>query len=98
MDFTRIFIFQMWYGLLSLEKLKEIFPSNRYTIDANFVYETIKKLHLDTDSKILDIGTGYGTMACILAIIGFNVLTGQAKEWTSPFGKIMQKLLVLKIK
>jgi ubiquinone/menaquinone biosynthesis C-methylase UbiE len=84
MYFISIFIFQLWRGILSLEKLKEIYLSNRYTIDATFIYETIKKLHLDVDSKILDIGTGYGTMACILAIIGFNVLTGQPKELEHP--------------
>lgn len=71
----------MGYGILSLEKLKETLPNNRYTVDADFVYETIKELHQDKDSKILDIGTGYGTMATILALNGLNVLTGQPKGW-----------------
>jgi ubiquinone/menaquinone biosynthesis C-methylase UbiE len=76
--------------ILSLEKLKEIFESNipgyghRYLIDADFIDNTIKQLDLDKEFKILDIGTGWGVMACMLAINGFNVLTGQPKEWEGP--------------
>jgi ubiquinone/menaquinone biosynthesis C-methylase UbiE len=69
---------------LSLEKLRNIELFNRYTLDANFIYKNIKRLHLDINSKILDIGTGYGIMACILALIGFNVLTGQPEKWEHP--------------
>lgn len=72
---------------MSIEKLKEIFKSDipgygvRYLIDADFLNDTITQLDLDKASKILDIGTGWGVMACLLVINGFNVLTGQPKEW-----------------
>ena len=62
--------------ILSLEKLKEVIPE-RLSIDAEFVDARIKKLNLDKDAKILEIGTGFGTMTIILAINGFNVLTGE---------------------
>ncbi len=70
--------------------MQEVFESDipgygyRYLIDADFINNTIKQLNLDKKSKILDIGTGWGIMACMLAINGFNVLTGQPKEWESP--------------
>lgn len=50
-----------------------------FSFYADFVNQSIKKLHLGEDSKILDIGTGWGVMAIILALNGFNVLTGEPK-------------------
>jgi len=38
---------------------------------------TINKLNLDKKSMILDIGTGIGAMSILLALDGFNVLTGE---------------------
>ena len=55
---------------------------------ADFIDETVKRLNISTDAQILDIGTGYGTMAIILAYNGFNVITGEPEgdnwaEWRS---------------
>ena len=50
--------------------------------DIDFMDNTIKKLNLDKNSKILDIGTGIGAMCILLAINGFNVLTGEPKEYS----------------
>ena len=47
---------------------------------ADFIDETVRELRIPTDSQILDIGTGYGTMALILAYNGFNVITGEPEE------------------
>ena len=60
---------------MTLQKYKQIF--GEFANDAEFIDENIKKLHLNTDSKILDIGTGIGAMSCLLAMNGFNVLTGE---------------------
>ena len=64
---------------MSLEKLLKI-NSEVYTIDAEFIDKTIKKLNLDKDSKILELGTGFGTMTTILALNDFNVVTGEPED------------------
>ena len=45
--------------------------------DVEFIFENIKKLELNNDCKILDIGTGIGVMSTLLALNGFNVITGE---------------------
>ncbi len=60
---------------MSLEKFKQIF--GEFAESAEFLDENIKKLNLEKDSKILDIGAGIGAMSTLLALNGFDVLTGE---------------------
>jgi len=60
---------------MSLKRYKQIF--GEFAEDAEFIDENIKKLNLNKDYKILDIGTGIGAMSSLLALNGFNVLTGE---------------------
>lgn len=60
---------------MNLKKYKKIF--GEFTEDAEFMNENIKKLNFDKNCKILDIGTGIGAMSSLLALNGFNVLTGE---------------------
>ena len=64
---------------MGLEKLLEINPEV-YTIDVEFIDKTIKNLNLNKDSKLLEIGTGLGTLTTVLALNDFNVLTGNPES------------------
>jgi SAM-dependent methyltransferase len=64
---------------LSLEKYKLVIHED-FSKHADFIDKTIKELKLNRNSKILDIGTGFGAMSILLAINGFNVITGQPEE------------------
>lgn len=61
---------------MSLEKYKKVIHKD-FSKNADFIDKTIKLLNLDKNSSILDIGTGFGAMSILLAINGYNVITGQ---------------------
>ena len=69
---------------MSFEKYKQIY--HEFSEDADFINKTIKKLNFDIESKILDIGTGIGAMSTLLALNGFNILTGEPKEDQDKIG------------
>ncbi len=48
--------------------------------DEQLIKEAIHCTGLEKGSKVLDIGTGWGIMAVNLALIGFDVLTGQPED------------------
>jgi len=43
----------------------------------DFINSIVKDLELNKDAKILDVGTGQGRMAIILALNGYKVITGE---------------------
>lgn len=63
---------------MNLKKYKQVIHKD-FIQDIDFINKTIKLLSLDKNSKILDIGTGIGAMAILLAINGFDVTTGEPK-------------------
>ena len=64
---------------MSLEEYKQIIDKD-FIKDIDFIDKTIKDLNLDKHSKILDIDTGIGAMSILLAINGYQVLTGEPEE------------------
>ncbi|MFX1487910.1 MAG: class I SAM-dependent methyltransferase [Promethearchaeota archaeon] len=72
---------------INLEKLKENLGS-RFSRDADFLNSVVTRLNIPKTSKVLDIGTGWGTMAIILALHGYRVITGEPEgsfwgDWKS---------------
>ena len=64
---------------MSLEQYKRVI-GQEFTKDADLIDRTIQGLGLDPTAKILDVGTGMGAMSILLAINGFDVLTGQPEQ------------------
>ena len=65
----------------------------RLSENIDFICDVIKNLNLDTNSLILDIGTGRGKMALILALSGFNIITGEPEghnwaDWQNNARKV----------
>ncbi len=77
---------------MSLKKKIETL-GERFTENIDFISSIVKNLKLDPNSIVLDIGTGRGKMAIILALSGFNVITGEPKghnwaDWQNYARKI----------
>jgi ubiquinone/menaquinone biosynthesis C-methylase UbiE len=64
---------------MSLEKIKETL-GEKFSRDADFLNSVIDSLNLEKNSKILDVGTGWGFMAITLALKGYNVITGEPES------------------
>ena len=64
---------------MELKEAKRILGEN-FTHNVEFIWELVESLKLKKDAKILDVGTGRGSMAIILALQGYNVITGEPEE------------------
>ena len=74
-----------------------------FSYHADFIYNTVKELNLPKSIKILDIGTGFGTMAMILALQGYKVITGEPEghnwaNWRNSAKKISVEDLITFVK
>lgn len=71
---------------------KEI-VGEEFSRDADFLNSVVVRLELAKNSEILDVGTGRGHMAIILALHGYQVITGEPKgtfwaDWRSSAQKV----------
>ena len=77
---------------MKLDKFREIL-AERFSRDADFLNSLVEKLNLPKDSRVLDVGTGRGIMAIILALNGYKVITGEPEgtywaDWRSSAKKV----------
>lgn len=65
----------------------------KFSRDADFLSSVVSNLKLVKNSNILDVGTGRGQMAIVLALHGYQVLTGEPEgvnwgDWKTPAKKV----------
>ena len=77
---------------MDFSKAKEIL-GNEFSRDADFLSSVVSKLNLVKKSEILDVGTGRGHMAIMLALHGYQVITGEPEganwgDWKTPAKKV----------
>ncbi len=77
---------------MNLDKALEIL-GEEISRNAAFIGEVIETLNLKKNAKILDIGTGRGTMAILLALKGYHVITGEPEgddwaDWRTSARKV----------
>ena len=77
---------------MNIEQIKEIL-GGRLSRNADFLYSFVKQINLPKESKVLDVGTGRGSMAIILALNGYKVITGEPEgtnwaDWRSSAQKV----------
>ena len=65
---------------MDLSILNKLEP--RFLKDKEFLSNVIQSLKLPKESKILDIGTGWGKMSIYLALHGYSVITGEPEKWS----------------
>jgi len=78
--------------IMDFSKAKGILGDN-FSRDADFLSSVVSKLKLVKNSNVLDVGTGRGHMAIVLALYGYQVLTGEPEganwaDWKTPAKKV----------
>jgi len=77
---------------INLEHIKETL-GDEFSRDADFLSSVVSNLQLKKTFKVLDVGTGRGVMAIILALHGYTVITGEPEgvywaDWRSSAKKV----------
>jgi ubiquinone/menaquinone biosynthesis C-methylase UbiE len=71
---------------MDLDKAKEIL-GGEFGFMADALNQVLSELNISSNAVVLDVGTGRGTMAIVLAINGFKVITGEPAEDYSEYAK-----------
>jgi len=71
---------------MNIKEAKEIL-GNEISFMFDFIDPIIQSLNLDKNAKILDVGTGQGRMAIILALNNYKVITGEPEGDNTEYAK-----------
>jgi len=71
---------------MNITQAKEIL-GEKFAFTSEFANTVVQELKMPKHAKILDVGTGIGSMAITLALNGYEVLTGEPKDDNSEYAK-----------
>ena len=73
---------------MNITQAKEILKDDlSFQAIVDFANQVVHEMDLSKDAKILDVGTGEGNMAIILALNGYRVITGEPEDDLSDYSK-----------